>query len=189
MSLGQLKVMTAIENCRTAALGGHVEACDDCGHWRIAYNSCRNRHCPMPGRGGAHMARGARSRSVAGRLLPRGVHGARRDRRRRMAEQGCGPHHSPFTHRSVNGARGFLHQDSVRKRPKSLDKAAIRARLVERPLFPEPDLEGRVVALRGGKSARSQTDRYQLSDDYADAAQVFRAWKSSNDCPRALEHG
>jgi len=46
LSLGQLKVMTAIETCRTAALGGHVEACDDCGHWRIAYNSCRNRHCP-----------------------------------------------------------------------------------------------------------------------------------------------
>jgi hypothetical protein len=46
LSLCQLKVMTAIENCRTAALGGHVEACDDCGHWRIAYNSCRNRHCP-----------------------------------------------------------------------------------------------------------------------------------------------
>ena len=46
LSLGQLKVMTAIENCRTATLGGHVEACDDCGHWRIAYNSCRNRHCP-----------------------------------------------------------------------------------------------------------------------------------------------
>ena len=38
--------MSAIETCRTAALGGHVEACDDCGHWRIAYNSCRNRHCP-----------------------------------------------------------------------------------------------------------------------------------------------
>ncbi|WP_313443039.1 transposase zinc-binding domain-containing protein, partial [Novosphingobium sp.] len=33
LSLGQLKVMTAIENCRTAALGGHIEACDDCGHW------------------------------------------------------------------------------------------------------------------------------------------------------------
>jgi hypothetical protein len=46
LSLGQLKVMTAIENCRTAALGGHVEACEDCGHWRIAYNSCRNRNCP-----------------------------------------------------------------------------------------------------------------------------------------------
>ena len=46
LSLHQLKVMSAIETCRTAALGGHVEACDDCGHWRIGYNSCRNRHCP-----------------------------------------------------------------------------------------------------------------------------------------------
>jgi hypothetical protein len=46
LSLTQLKAMTAIENCRTAALGGHVEACEDCGHWRIAYNSCRNRNCP-----------------------------------------------------------------------------------------------------------------------------------------------
>ncbi|GGB11437.1 putative transposase y4qJ [Brucella endophytica] len=46
LSLTQIKVMSAIENCRTAALGGHVEACEDCGHWRIAYNSCRNRHCP-----------------------------------------------------------------------------------------------------------------------------------------------
>ena len=40
------RVMGAIEACRTAALGGHVEACDDCGHGRVAYNSCRNRHCP-----------------------------------------------------------------------------------------------------------------------------------------------
>ena len=46
LSLTQLKVMSAIEHCRTAALGGHVEACEDCGEWRIAYNSCRNRHCP-----------------------------------------------------------------------------------------------------------------------------------------------
>ena len=46
LSLHQLKVMSAIEHCRTAALGGHVESCEDCGHWRIAYNSCRNRHCP-----------------------------------------------------------------------------------------------------------------------------------------------
>ncbi|TAV67886.1 IS91 family transposase [Rhizobium leguminosarum] len=46
LSLQQLKVMSAVENCRTAALGGHVEACEDCGQWRIAYNSCRNRHCP-----------------------------------------------------------------------------------------------------------------------------------------------
>jgi hypothetical protein len=40
LSLARLKVMSAIENCRTAALGGHVDACEDCGHWRIAYNSC-----------------------------------------------------------------------------------------------------------------------------------------------------
>jgi len=40
LSLTQLKVMSAIEQCRTAALGGHVEACEDCGQWRIAYNSC-----------------------------------------------------------------------------------------------------------------------------------------------------
>ena len=46
LSLHQLKIMSAVEHCRTAALGGHVEACTDCGHWRIAYNSCRNRHCP-----------------------------------------------------------------------------------------------------------------------------------------------
>ena len=46
LSLGQLRVMSAIEVCRTAALGGHVERCEDCAHTRIAYNSCRNRHCP-----------------------------------------------------------------------------------------------------------------------------------------------
>ncbi len=46
VSLGQLKVMSAIERCRTAALGGHVLACEDCSHTHIAYNSCRNRHCP-----------------------------------------------------------------------------------------------------------------------------------------------
>jgi putative transposase/transposase-like zinc-binding protein len=46
VSLGQLKVMSAIENCRTAALGGHVARCEDCSHTQIAYNSCRNRHCP-----------------------------------------------------------------------------------------------------------------------------------------------
>jgi hypothetical protein len=40
------RVMGAIAACRTAALGGHVEACDDCGLTRVAYNSCRNRHCP-----------------------------------------------------------------------------------------------------------------------------------------------
>jgi len=46
LSRGQRCVMSAIERCRTAALGGHVEQCDTCGHQRIAFNSCRNRHCP-----------------------------------------------------------------------------------------------------------------------------------------------
>jgi hypothetical protein len=46
VSLGQLKVMSAIESCRTAALGGHVARCETCAHTHIAYNSCRNRHCP-----------------------------------------------------------------------------------------------------------------------------------------------
>src|SRR3979411_1422600 len=46
ISLDQLKSMSAIERCRTAALGGHVARCEDCAHTLIAYNSCRNRHCP-----------------------------------------------------------------------------------------------------------------------------------------------
>ncbi len=46
VSLDQLKVMSAIERCRTVALGGHVARCEDCAHTVIAYNSCRNRHCP-----------------------------------------------------------------------------------------------------------------------------------------------
>src|SRR5258708_20860837 len=48
VSLEQLKVMSAIERCRTAALGGHVARCENaaCGYTEIAYNSCRNRHCP-----------------------------------------------------------------------------------------------------------------------------------------------
>ncbi|MEZ4990976.1 MAG: IS91 family transposase [Saprospiraceae bacterium] len=46
LSARQLKVIQDIQDCRTAALGGHVDACDECGHVRISYNSCRNRHCP-----------------------------------------------------------------------------------------------------------------------------------------------
>ena len=46
VSLDQMKVMSAIESCRTAALGGHVARCEDCAYTTIAYNSCRNRHCP-----------------------------------------------------------------------------------------------------------------------------------------------
>jgi predicted Zn-ribbon and HTH transcriptional regulator len=46
LALQQLKVMTAIEKCRTQALGGHIDMCDECGYERISYNSCCNRHCP-----------------------------------------------------------------------------------------------------------------------------------------------
>jgi hypothetical protein len=46
VSLDQFKVMSAIESCRTMALGGHVLRCEKCSHTLIAYNSCRNRHCP-----------------------------------------------------------------------------------------------------------------------------------------------
>ena len=46
LPLQHLKTMSAVERCRTAALGAHTEACEECGYERIAYNSCRNRHCP-----------------------------------------------------------------------------------------------------------------------------------------------
>jgi hypothetical protein len=46
LSAARRRAMIAIESCRTAALGGHVERCGDCGHKRIAYDSCRNRNCP-----------------------------------------------------------------------------------------------------------------------------------------------
>jgi len=46
LPLYMYKVMNSIESCRTAKLGGHIDVCDNCGHQRISYNSCRNRHCP-----------------------------------------------------------------------------------------------------------------------------------------------
>lgn len=46
LSLAQTKVVKALVACRTAVLGGHVEVCNECGHERVSYNSCRNRHCP-----------------------------------------------------------------------------------------------------------------------------------------------
>lgn len=46
LPFSHIKVMRAIENCRTTALGGHVDTCNHCGFERISYNSCRNRHCP-----------------------------------------------------------------------------------------------------------------------------------------------
>ena len=89
VSLAQLKVMSAIETCRTAALGGHVERCEDCAHERVAYNSCRNRHCPKcQARRGAAMARRPRGGAAAGSLLSRRLHPAGRDRRHRVPQQG-----------------------------------------------------------------------------------------------------
>ena len=46
MPLKHLRAMRAVEICRTSELGGHIDECDQCGHLRISYNSCRNRHCP-----------------------------------------------------------------------------------------------------------------------------------------------
>ncbi len=54
LSLGQLKVMSAIESCRSSVLGGHVLYCESCQHYDIAYNSCRNRHCPKCQASAAH---------------------------------------------------------------------------------------------------------------------------------------
>src|SRR6476659_3551676 len=80
VSLDQMKVMSAIERCRTAALGGHVARCEDCPHTVIAYNSCRNRHCPKCQGTAAKEWLAARGRSAAGAVLSCGVHAAGRHR-------------------------------------------------------------------------------------------------------------
>ena len=80
LSVGQLKVMSAIEQCRSAALGGHVLRCDACAQVQIAYNSCRNRHCPKcQARAAQPVAGSAAGRSAAGRVLPRRLHAAGTD--------------------------------------------------------------------------------------------------------------
>jgi predicted Zn-ribbon and HTH transcriptional regulator len=88
VSLEQLKVMSAIESCRTAALGGHVARCEDCAYTTIAYNSCRNRHCPKCQGAAAKEWLAARGRPVAGAVLSHGVHAASADRRHHLPEQG-----------------------------------------------------------------------------------------------------
>ena len=89
LSLGQLKVMSAIEQCRSAALGGHVLRCHACEQVEIAYNSCRNRHCPKcQAQRRAALARGPAGRSAAGGVLPCGVHLAGADQRHRLLQQG-----------------------------------------------------------------------------------------------------
>ena len=65
-STEQKRVLKAIEQCRTAALGGHVEQCDRCAYEQICYNSCRNRHCPKC----QAMARADWRKDRQGELLP-----------------------------------------------------------------------------------------------------------------------
>src|SRR5256886_9177556 len=74
VSLDQLKVMSAIESCRTAALGGHVARCQDCAYTTIAYHSCRNRHCPKcQGAAAKPWLPPARGEALPGAYLQRGV--------------------------------------------------------------------------------------------------------------------
>ncbi|MBD9541576.1 transposase zinc-binding domain-containing protein [Ensifer sp. ENS04] len=86
---GERRVMGAIEACRTPRLGGHVDACDDCGRTRISYNSCRNRHCPEVSRRGPQgVGRCTRRRPVAGSVLPCRLHATAGHRRDRLPQQG-----------------------------------------------------------------------------------------------------
>ena len=81
--------MSAIETCRTAALGGHVERCEDCAHERDRLQFLPQSALPeVSGRGGATMARRPRGGTPAGSLLSRRLHPAGRDRRHRVPEQG-----------------------------------------------------------------------------------------------------
>ena len=75
----QRRVMTAIERCRTAALGGHVEQCDQCGHQRISFNSCRDRHCPKcQSLARAQWLEDRRAETPRHPVLPRRLHACRR---------------------------------------------------------------------------------------------------------------
>ena len=88
VSHAQLKVMSAIEGCRTAALGGHVARCENtaCGHTAIAYNSCRNRHCPKcQGSQAREWLEARKAELLRGALLPRRVHAAAAHRRHRLS--------------------------------------------------------------------------------------------------------
>src|SRR5438046_5037201 len=74
LSTDQRRVLKELALCRTAALGGHVEECDQCGQQRIAYNSCRNRHCPKCQAMARALDGGPRPGTAAGRVFSRGVY-------------------------------------------------------------------------------------------------------------------
>ena len=82
----QRRALKDLAACRTAALGGHVQECDQCGHRQIAYNSCRNRHCPKCQATAAARWLEARRRVAAGRVLPCRLHAAGCPRPDRLAE-------------------------------------------------------------------------------------------------------
>src|SRR5260370_33495725 len=64
LSLAARRVMSAVETCRTAALGGHVDRCDACGHEAVSYNSCRNPHCPKCQSSASHRWLAARQQEL-----------------------------------------------------------------------------------------------------------------------------
>ena len=117
------RVMSAIVACRTEALGGHMEACDDCGTTRVAYNSCRNRHCPKcQGPARAAWLAATRSRPAASSLFPRRLHTAGSDRRDRLSEQGhrlCDPVQSR-RRGDVDARRHPRRLAGIRRRPPHL---------------------------------------------------------------------
>ena len=156
LSLAQRRVMTAIEVCRTAALGGHVERCEDCAHTRIAYNSCRNRHCPKCQWPAAQAWLAAREAELlAGAVLPRGVHAAGRARCHRLPEQGQG------LRTAVHGRRRDAHHHCGRSQAPRR-----RHRRHRRPahLGPEPPASSACALHRAGWrtiAGRQALDRLQ----------------------------
>ncbi len=91
LSLGQLKVMSAIEQCRTAALGGHVLRCPGCEHGSVSYNSCRNRHCPkLPAAAAKRWLQARHADPATCGWLPCGLHTTSTDQRYCVLQQGCG---------------------------------------------------------------------------------------------------
>ena len=96
LSTAQRRVMTAIERCRTAALGGHVEQCDQCGHTaRLVQLLSQSALSAVSIAGAGGLARSARAEILDCGILPRRLHRPRSDRRHRVAEQGRGLRH-PF---------------------------------------------------------------------------------------------
>jgi hypothetical protein len=71
----QLRTLSALKKCRTSALGGHIDACDECGNVSISYNSCRNRHCPKcQGQKPRRLDTNTGKRTASGTLFPRGFY-------------------------------------------------------------------------------------------------------------------